>query len=430
MSEFRIKPDTAPGTPPPGLLSIYSKTDKKLYIKDDAGAEWLVGPGDGITELTGDVTAGPGYGSQVAAVAFVGGASAVNIATVVSNTTGTNTGDNTFTAPLINTAGNVAFNGAIETNKFWLKDPIDITKLLKWDLSSNAASTTLTILPQITSNMNLRIPQIVTPAGTGMALVQDETTGYIFSSGITAPIGGGNSMLQLANATVGNRAQIKLHSYFNGPSVAGVSTLTSRSGIIGVNTSLVLGQDYSKWTAQAAGATPGSAPISGTFAFKVAGFDQIGPNPFVLSDFHIQLTNAVNNLSDRLYLTCEGVLQLPFYSAGFAQFDSSGNISSVPNSVVLPTRTVTAISYAALITDKLIAVTNTVAPRTITLPLAATAGLQFLTIKDESGGAAVNGITVSPSGADTIDGVTSLIITANYGRVQLYSNGISQWFTL
>jgi len=79
MSEFRIKPDTAPGTPPPGLLSVYSKTDKKLYIKDDAGAESLVGPGDGITQLTGDVTAGPGYGSQAATVAFVGGLSAAQI---------------------------------------------------------------------------------------------------------------------------------------------------------------------------------------------------------------------------------------------------------------------------------------------------------------------------------------------------------------
>lgn len=37
------------------------------------------GGGSGITQLTGDITAGPGSGSQVATVAFVGGSSAANV---------------------------------------------------------------------------------------------------------------------------------------------------------------------------------------------------------------------------------------------------------------------------------------------------------------------------------------------------------------
>ena len=35
----RIREQSAPGTPPSGELSIYAKTDNKLYCKNDAGSE-------------------------------------------------------------------------------------------------------------------------------------------------------------------------------------------------------------------------------------------------------------------------------------------------------------------------------------------------------------------------------------------------------
>lgn len=181
------------------------------------------------------------------------------------------------------------------------------------------------LAPQNTSAMTLHVPQVATASGAGMALVQDETTGFIFGSGITSSIGGANSMMQLANATTANRAQIKLHSYVNAASVAGVSTLTSKSGVIAVNSAIAAGQDYSKWTAQAAATTPGSAPISGTWAFKSNSINSLT----VPSDYYIQLTNVAGTLANRFYLSSEGLLQLPGYTTGFSKFDSSGNISSV-----------------------------------------------------------------------------------------------------
>lgn len=215
---------------------------------------------------------------------------------------------------------------------YLLKNTSDPTKTQLYDLSGQTTATALTISPQNTSNMVLHIPQVATASGAGMALVQDETTGFIFSNGITSSLGGANSMMQLANATTANRAQIKLHSYFNGTSVAGVSTLTSRSGVIGTNAAVVAGQDYSKWTAQAGATTPGSAPISGAFAFKANAVNSLT----VPSDFHIQLTNTAGTLADRLYLTSEGILQLPALNVagGYVQTDSSGNLSSSvpPNS--------------------------------------------------------------------------------------------------
>lgn len=43
----RLVEGTAPATPPAGSIHIYSKTDKKLYIKDDAGTETQLGTGGG-----------------------------------------------------------------------------------------------------------------------------------------------------------------------------------------------------------------------------------------------------------------------------------------------------------------------------------------------------------------------------------------------
>lgn len=151
----------------------------------------------------------------------------------------------------------------------------------------------------------------------------DSATGRLFINSTTS-IGGSNAGIQYSDASAANRGQIKLHSYFNGTSVAGISTLTSRSGTIGTNTAVVAGQDYSKWTAQAGATTPGSAPISGTFAFKANTVNSLT----VTSDFHVALTNLAGTLGDRLYLSSEGALQLPNYGVGISHFDSSGNITS------------------------------------------------------------------------------------------------------
>jgi hypothetical protein len=63
----------------------------------------------------------------------------------------------------------------------------------------------------------------------------------------------------------------------------------------------------------------------------------------------------------------------------------------------------------------------------VTLPNGATltAGKQYV-IKDESGNAAVNHITITPYTGDLIDGQTSLVFVINYGAVSLYWTG-STW---
>jgi hypothetical protein len=81
--------------------------------------------------------------------------------------------------------------------------------------------------------------------------------------------------------------------------------------------------------------------------------------------------------------------------------------------------------------ETIIGVTDTSATRTITLATADVKAGRVVIVKDESGGAGANNITIATEGAQAIDGDTSdtaLKITVGYGVVRLYSDG-SNWFT-
>ena len=91
--------------------------------------------------------------------------------------------------------------------------------------------------------------------------------------------------------------------------------------------------------------------------------------------------------------------------------------------------TTTATDYYANGSESIIAVTDTGSPRTVHLPDAANVSKVVMRIKDQSGGAAVNNITIKPAdGAQTIDGAASVAISSNYGVKIVYSNGTA-WFT-
>lgn len=69
-------------------------------------------------------------------------------------------------------------------------------------------------------------------------------------------------------------------------------------------------------------------------------------------------------------------------------------------------------------------------PSAITVTLASNtveAG-RVLIIKDESGSALTNNISVVTEGSETIDGSASTSIMTNYGEVRLYSDG-TDWFS-
>ena len=103
------------------------------------------------------------------------------------------------------------------------------------------------------------------------------------------------------------------------------------------------------------------------------------------------------------------------------------NGPSVFNGSLTFKRTTTAIDYNVQTSDFYIGVTDTSAPRTITLPAAAPEGMSFC-IKDESGGAFTNNITVDVSGGGLIDGDATTTINANYDALWFISDG-TNYFT-
>lgn len=111
-----------------------------------------------------------------------------------------------------------------------------------------------------------------------------------------------------------------------------------------------------------------------------------------------------------------------------AQYNNSQNNLNINTPVTLSG----AANVTATLNDYIIGIDNTAAPRTVTLPTASTTGAAANTgkiyiIKDQSGGAASNNITVQPT-SGTIDGVASIVIDANYGEVQVYSDGAA-WYS-
>jgi len=105
-----------------------------------------------------------------------------------------------------------------------------------------------------------------------------------------------------------------------------------------------------------------------------------------------------------------------------------GGVAAASQTVVLSTlgNTVTGqgTNYGAQITDYYIGCSAGI---TVSLPNGATltAGKQYV-IKDESGNAAVNHITIQPYSGNLIDGQTSLVMVINYGAVTLYWTG-ARW---
>ena len=79
--------------------------------------------------------------------------------------------------------------------------------------------------------------------------------------------------------------------------------------------------------------------------------------------------------------------------------------------------------------ETIVGVTDTSAPRTVTLATDDVEAGKVIVVKDESGAAGTNNITVDTEGSENIDGAATKVISTNYGVLRLYSDG-SNWFTL
>lgn len=85
-------------------------------------------------------------------------------------------------------------------------------------------------------------------------------------------------------------------------------------------------------------------------------------------------------------------------------------------------------AYSVLTTDFLVVFSALTAGRTATLPTAVFGTNKMYIIKDESGNAATDNITIATSSSQTIDGSSTKVINTAFGAIRLYSNN-ANWFT-
>jgi hypothetical protein len=93
--------------------------------------------------------------------------------------------------------------------------------------------------------------------------------------------------------------------------------------------------------------------------------------------------------------------------------------------------TVNAATYDLLTSDYILNVTypSTAAVTSLTLPTAQTVSGRVIIIKDASGNAGTNNITIDTEGGQTIDGAATKVLNGNYESVMLYCDG-SNWFII
>jgi hypothetical protein len=117
-------------------------------------------------------------------------------------------------------------------------------------------------------------------------------------------------------------------------------------------------------------------------------------------------------------------------SSGVAvQITDGGSLVSTPSAVESYGFTTATGSLVISPSDTFVVVAiDTNAPRTITLPLASSvvAGRIYI-LKDKTGLADSNNITVAIQGSDTIDLQSSLTVSSPFASTELVSDGVSNW---
>lgn len=130
---------------------------------------------------------------------------------------------------------------------------------------------------------------------------------------------------------------------------------------------------------------------------------------------------SVSTFADDLYYTNGAGISVQITSGG-SVITSPGTFSTLSETSVNTNLTIgPADTFVFLRVD-------TSTARTITLPLAsAVAAGRVYIIKDVTGSANANPITITRAGSDTIDGASTSILDSTYGSTWVVGNGVDSW---
>jgi len=135
---------------------------------------------------------------------------------------------------------------------------------------------------------------------------------------------------------------------------------------------------------------------------------------------------SFNSIGSRMYLQVSN--NLVYEYKVFPDFSLRGTGIDVEQDTALRVPFANTTNTGVLGTREIYACTDTSAARTLTISSSTIAlgspgiVLEFM-VKDESGGAGSNSITIDTEGAETIDGVASVDITVNFGFLKFYTDG-------
>lgn len=145
-----------------------------------------------------------------------------------------------------------------------------------------------------------------------------------------------------------------------------------------------------------------------------------------------QLTTLTGSANAQSLFSFGGDLYYTSSGGTAVQLTSGGSIIATPSAVTSMDYTPINSNTTILSTDTYVVLgVSTAAARTITLPSAAlVAAGRIYMIKDLTGNAETNNITILPDGLDSIDGTVSLTLNSNYGSAFLITDGVNRWMLI
>lgn len=119
---------------------------------------------------------------------------------------------------------------------------------------------------------------------------------------------------------------------------------------------------------------------------------------------------------------------IDFVGTGVTATNSGGDVTVTINGGINYGRTQVTSTTTSSVSDKILGVSASAA---LDIRLPAASGFsdgQYFTIKDEAGNANTNTITIRTTGADEIDGRTSVVLESPYAAINIYCDGSSKFF--
>ena len=472
---------TTPSPPPSGSYVLYTKTDSTLNLEDNLGNVYTFGATNAITQLTGDVNA-VGPGSVTSTIESIQGNS-------ISGTTGTinvvfshsPTLTGTITAAIANFSGAISASNFSGSSNGTNTGDVTLTNTNSIDLAFSSGQTGLSanlnlsssspdagyisttpsiksdgLFVEIVTGTPVQIGTSNNPGSANSvvysdhvhshgaqtdptlhAIATDSTNGFMSSSDKTK--------LDSISGTLGSDAQILISNgtAYNPKTVNGDINITD-TGTTTIQPNVVSNSKLAQMSSSTlkgnnTGSTANALDLSisqvnvllGCVTSLAAFGSSANTNAAIISGNILTLEPASANYPGGVSITTQTFAGSKTLGANVSDSTTIGTTSSIAvhqiNGGIYNTTTTISSNYTvdSATTDYIIYANTVSNAITITLPVPTNG--RNLIVEGKSGTSAINNITIIPHASELINGISSFIISQNYGSIRLTSDG-TNWF--